>query len=354
MDVLAAFERAFTDTPQVTASAPGRVNLIGEHIDYNGGMVLPAALPRQVHVALAPTHTSDMSIASSRFEAVHKRPIGEARQDHWTDYAMGALNKATELGWLNAGADLAIESELPDGAGVSSSAALITAILRAAAQIAEVTPDPVDIALQARAVENDYIGVPCGIMDQFAVGLAAYGKAIALNTQTMHYEQLDIPADWRFLTVHTGIRRALSDGRYATRFEECRAAKAALDTDDICTLSTAQHRKALSLPTPLNQRVRHTVSEHQRTLAARAALIAGNIDQFAEQMRASHHSYTTDFDASLPEIDAMIAHAHALGAKAARLTGGGFGGCIVVLLEEDQAETWYHAFRSDYPTAWLI
>lgn len=348
------FHRAYGSEPLALASAPGRVNLIGEHIDYNGGTVLPAALDRKVTVALDTVDTPRMSIASTRFDSVYQRPLGDPKQGNWTDYAMGALSKAAELGWISAGARLAVDSNLPDGAGVSSSAALITAVLRASAKLAGVTPDPVEIALHARAVENTYIGMPCGIMDQFAVGLAEFGKAIALNTKDLSHETLDIPGDWRFLTVHTGIRRELSDGRYKARFDECQAAKDALDTADICTLSAAQQEAAAALPEPLNRRVRHTVSEHQRTLAACTALKTADIDGFAEQMRASHCSYSEDFEASLPAIDALIAKAEALGAKAARLTGGGFGGCIVVLATAETADAWAHDFLDMYPKAWLI
>ena len=154
------FTKTFGSAPLMTASAPGRVNLIGEHTDYNGGAVLPAALQRRIHIALARQDVPSVTIKSTRFDDLIERPLGDIKRGDWTDYAMGALWKAAELGWLTGGFQLHIESDIPDGAGVSSSAALITAILRAAATIGKATPSAVDIAKHARAVENDYIGMP--------------------------------------------------------------------------------------------------------------------------------------------------------------------------------------------------
>ena len=354
MTLASRFEARFGRPPSATARAPGRVNLIGEHTDYNGGAVLPAALDCAVRIALSPKAASTITIHSTRFEESIERPVGDSKRGNWTDYAMGALCKAGSLGWLSQGADLLIESDIPDGAGVSSSAALITAILRGAASLAGVNADPVDIAKHARAVENDYIGMPCGIMDQMAVGLAGTGSALALNTHDLSFEVIEIPKSWAFAVIHSGVRRELADGRYKARFEECQQATEALCADALCLLDADQLKAMNRLPDNLRKRAQHVQSEHSRTIRASAALKAADLDSFATLMNESHRSYSEDFEASKPEIDALVSDAINTGAKGARLTGGGFGGCIVVLLERDIETDWMGRFLERHPSTWRV
>lgn len=348
------FTKTFGSAPLMTASAPGRVNLIGEHTDYNGGAVLPAALQRRIYVALARQDAPSVTIKSTRFDDLIERPLGDIKRGDWTDYAMGALWKAAELGWLTGGVQLHIESDIPDGAGVSSSAALITAILRAAATIGEATPSAVDIAKHARAVENDYIGMPCGIMDQMAVGLADHGKALALNTHDLSYEVIDIPQNWGIAVIHSGVRRELADGRYKARFEECQAAADFLKAEQLCRLNQAQVNALEDMPDPLRKRARHVVTEHKRTLAATSAMKTSDLDTFAALMNESHKSYAQDFEASTPVIDDLVKDALNLGAKGARLTGGGFGGCIVALIEKPKLEDWIAELLDRHEDAWRV
>lgn len=348
------FEQVFGGAPVSTAQVPGRTNLIGEHIDYNGGTVLPAALDKFVRVALAPTNKPTFSISSAKFGNMVVREAGALKHGDWADYAAGALNKARELRWLDAGADLHIDSGVPDGAGASTSAALITAILRAVAGMAGITAEPVDFAQHARAVENDYIGMPCGIMDQMAVGLCTPGKALALNTLDLSFNVIDIPKDWSFLTIHSGVRRELADGRYKARFEECQAASKALRTQTLCLLTDDQLEAAEKLPDPLAKRTRHVVSEHSRALAAIEAMKSADMDAFARLMNESHASYSRDFQASTPKVDALVASALEMGAKGARLTGGGFGGCLVILLPAADQSAWVERFLLENPGAWRV
>ncbi|MEM9377026.1 MAG: galactokinase [Pseudomonadota bacterium] len=348
------FTQAFGAAPERVASAPGRVNLIGEHTDYNGGAVLPAGLNRRVHVALAQQTAPVLRINSTRFEGAVERPVGDPKRGDWTDYAVGALSKGEELGWLTGGVMLHIESDIPDGAGVSSSAALITAILKAAADLAQVSTTPIEIAKHARSVENDYIGMPCGIMDQMAVGLADHGKALALDTSDLTYEVLDIPHDWGFAVLHSGIRRELADGLYSARFEECREAAAQLHTDQLCRLDDAQTLALSDLPVTLQKRARHVLTEHQRTAQASAAMKTGDITSFARLMNDSHQSYANDFEASTPQIDALVNDALATGASGARLTGGGFGGCIVVLHPRQGLDAWLDVFLARHSSVWHV
>ena len=354
MNPVDGFKETFGTPPSIAASAPGRVNLIGEHTDYNGGAVLPAALKCRIQVAMATTDGPTITIKSSRFEAKIERPVGDPKRGDWTDYAVGALGKAAELGWLSGGVNLFIESDVPDGAGVSSSAALITAILRAAAIVGQIATTPVEIAKHARAVENDYIGMPCGIMDQMAVGLADHGKALSLDTSDLSYEVIDIPEDWGITVLHSGVRRELADGRYKARFEECQQAAEALKTTQLCRLDQSQVQAMSDLPENLRKRARHVMTEHKRTVEASAAMKAGALETFAALMNESHRSYSEDFEASTPEIDDLVADAIETGAKGARLTGGGFGGCIVVLHEQSELETWRDAFLARHPKVRLV
>lgn len=348
------FTKTFGRNPLIAASAPGRVNLIGEHTDYNGGAVLPAALKRRIQVAIAPNDSDRVEIKSTRFDAKIERPVGDSKRGDWTDYAMGALWKADELGWLKGGVYLHIESDIPDGAGVSSSAALITAILRACSITAQVSTTPVEIAKHARAVENDYIGMPCGIMDQMAVGLADYGKALALDTSDLSFDVIDIPDSWGVAVIHSGVRRELADGRYKARFEECQQAADALGTQRLCRLDQAQVAQMQSLPENLLKRTRHVLTEHKRTVEATAAMRENDFATFARLMNESHRSYSQDFEASTPAIDELVNDALNLGASGARLTGGGFGGCIVALVEAGKLDAWSEALMARNPNAWRV
>jgi len=354
MNPIDGFKDTFGCSPLIAASAPGRVNLIGEHTDYNGGAVLPAALDRRIQIAMARNPEPIVVIKSTRFDTTIERPVGDSKRGDWTDYAMGALWKAAELQWLQGGVFLHIESDVPDGAGVSSSAALITAILRAAAIIGQIATTAVEIAKHARSVENDYIGMPCGIMDQMAVGLADHGKALALDTADLSFEVIDIPNDWTFAVIHSGVRRELADGRYKARFEECQLAAEALKTKKLCRLDQSQVQAMANLPENLRKRTRHVMTEHKRTVEATTAMQANDADTFARLMNESHLSYSQDFEASTPRIDALVADAIEHGAKGARLTGGGFGGCIVAFYDDEDAEASIQTLLNRHADAWRV
>ena len=320
--------------------APGRVNLIGEHIDYNGGMVLPAALSVSVSARLEPRPDSMMHLATDQYETAVERDLGENARGDWSDPSLGALREAKALGLSKGGANLTIRSDIPQGAGLSSSAALIVAILKAARDAAgEETPSDADIAIAARRVENDYLGVPCGIMDQFAVAIAKPGMAMALDTATLNYELVNLPKDHSFVVIHSGVSRKLTDGRYKKRKEECDAAKAHFGTDNLCHLEPSAIA-ASNLADPVRARALHCATEHRRVLASLEALKSGDIAHLGAMMNESHASMRDDFEVSTPQIDALVATALREGAVGARLTGGGFGGCIVALIANERKAPW--------------
>ncbi|MEO1658414.1 MAG: galactokinase [Pseudomonadota bacterium] len=354
MTVSAFFQERFGKAPAQTVFVPGRVNLIGEHIDYNGGRVLPYALHRGVHVALSLRDDSDMVVASDRFDGVSRSTLGAEPADHWARYAVYSLQLANNLGWLRGGSELGIVSNLNDGAGLSSSAALCVAVLKAIRSACDIDVSDVEIAVLARRVENDYIGMPCGIMDQMAVAVARAGEALFLDTATLDYEPIALPEDVSFVVLHSGIHRELADGRYKARKEECDIAKAHFGTENLCHLSLGKVEADGTLSPDIIRRVRHCITENERTVKAAALLKARDMGGFGKLMNESHISMRDDFAMSLPAIDQLVETAVSSGALGARLTGGGFGGCIVAAVPSPKAEAWAETVLARHPSAFLV
>lgn len=335
------------------ASASGRVNLIGEHTDYNGGYVLPAALSVGIEVGLTPREDSAIVVTSNTYDAPAKRDLADEAAGEWSDPCVGAVREAVALGLLSDGAAIDLRSSIPEGAGLSSSAALIVAVLKAARAAAGHGPNDVDLAVAARRVENNYMGVPCGIMDQMAVAIATPGTAMALNTKTLDWDIVPLPEGCEMVVIHSGVTRKLTDGRYAARKVECDAAKDHFGTVDLCLLNRDRVERADLNEIP-KRRALHCVTEHQRTMAATEALRSGDIAALGELMNASHASMRDLFEMSLPQIDELVASAVELGAVGARLTGGGFGGCIVACIETGKREAWLSTLLQRHPNARFI
>ncbi|MEO0972174.1 MAG: galactokinase [Pseudomonadota bacterium] len=361
MDVIVSAEQAFATrfggAPAVIGEAPGRVNLIGEHTDYNGGKVLPTALPLRLTVALAPRDDDALHIGSEQQAGVSRREMSDAPLGHWSDHLVGALVAARRAGFIDRGVNLSVTSQIPQGGGLSSSAALIVATLRAARALGggdESTASDLQLAQLARQVENDYLGVPCGIMDQMAVALGAVGEAMLLDTTTLDYQRLSIPAEVAVCIVHSGVARRLSDGRYGERKRECDAAQVEFGGRELCALDPTEVENARGVSDVSRRRARHCASEHRRVIAAGQALARTDLGAFGELMRHSHRSMRDDFEMSLPVIDALVDDANALGAIGARLTGGGFGGCVVALVERAHQHHWYTQLLDRHPQAYAV
>lgn len=334
-----------------TVTTPGRVNLIGEHTDYNGGMVLPAALSVSLTASLRPRDDNRISVSARGYSGSSERMLDDPALDHWSDPAVGAVREAVSLGLLKGGADLSIQSSIPAGSGLSSSAALIVAILKAARAAASSGITDLDIAVAARRVENDYIGVPCGIMDQVAVAVAKEGEAIALDTATLEYRLVSLLPGHTMAVIHSGHTRKLTDGRYAARKLECDAAREAFGRDDICLLEPGEITANSGVDDTIRNRALHCATEHRRVLAATDALAENAPEKFGALMNASHASMRDLFEMSIPPIDALVVDAQELGAVGARLTGGGFGGCIVACVATDRHEEWQSALLARHPKA---
>lgn len=353
-DVANLFFDSFGFKAHSLGFSPGRVNLIGEHTDYNGGLVLPTALTIGLDIALSPRNDDQINIVSNGFDAMSQRQLGERANNHWSDYVLGGLNYANQADFIKGGADIAIYSNLPHGAGLSSSAALIVGLLKLSCALSGQTVSEMNIAKLARRVENEFIGVPCGIMDQVAVAIARPGQALLLDTKALTYEIILLPDSHNMMVIHSGHFRQLNEGRYKERKEECDIIKAATGREDICRMSDAKLDELYRLPSHIQRRARHCVSEHRRTEQAALAIQQGNLDGFGKLMTESHASMRKDFDITIPEIDALVEDAVALGASGARMTGGGFGGCIIACVPKDKSQAWADALLAKHPKAFYV
>jgi galactokinase len=332
----ATFEQIYGRAPEVRASAPGRVNLIGEHTDYNDGFVLPAAIPQRTHVALARRDDERFRVSSAEF--AHDEPVEfpvnvNGRVGDWADYVRGIV-WALRDGGISCGADLHLTSEVPVGSGLSSSAALLVAVGRALRSAYDLPIDDVQLAVMARKAETDFVGAPVGIMDQMACSLADAQNALFIDTRSLAFERVALPPACALMVIDSGIRHSHASGDYRVRRDECHRAAGLLGVPALRDVAETEMSRVEALPPPLNRRARHVVTENARVVATVEALRRGDVRRAGALFLESHASMRDDFEVSIPEIDALVAAAQRVqGVYGARLTGGGFGGAIVALVE---------------------
>jgi galactokinase len=322
----------------LVASAPGRVNLIGEHTDYNGGLCLPVALPQRTTVSLSPRTDLTLSLSSAQEEGVWEGSV-EDRPDGWTAYVAGVVSVMRESGHDVPGFDASIDSEVPVGAGLSSSAALECSVATAIAGLLGL--DLTDRAERRRLAsvcmraENDYVGAPTGGMDQSIAMLAEPGHALLLDFADNSATPVELPledAGLVLLVIDTRVSHALTDGSYGDRRSECAAAAAALGRSSLRDVSL-ESVEGLADPV-LRRRARHVVTENLRVLASVGAIGDRDWEALAGVLDASHSSMRDDFEISCAELDLAVEEARQAGALGARMTGGGFGGSAVALVPE--------------------
>jgi len=336
------FTRVFRAEPAVVTSAPGRVNLIGEHTDYNGGFVLPMAIPQRTWVALARRPDNRARAASANLDGgsrVREFEVGrEEKTRSWIDYVQGVTRAAREAGADIAGYDLVIDSDVPLGSGLSSSAALEVSVLRGLRELFALPFDDVAIAKIGQRAENDFVGAPVGIMDQMAASLADAHTALFLDTRSLRYEQLLLPTGAALIVINSGVAHSHASGDYRTRRAECERAAAALGVPLLRDLGVGDLHTVMALPDPLGRRARHVITENQRVLDAVAAIKHADLAALGALFNASHASQRDDYEVSVPDVDRLVRIAQAEpGVYGARLTGGGFGGSIVALTDESNA-----------------
>jgi len=330
--------------PPVVARAPGRVNLIGEHTDYNGGLVLPFSISRVARVALRPRQDGRVRVFAARFEATCclEAPFtGLQRTGDWTDYVKGLLAAFADLAPLNSGFDGVIAGDVPLGAGLSSSAALEVALAAGLSRLYAIDLPDLDLVRLCQRVENDFVGTNCGIMDPYASYFGREGAAILLDTSALAHRTVPLRLiDLDLLVVDSRVERSLSESGYNTRREECeqalRLAQQALPDRKLSSLSdlTVADLSSLSsiLAPLLARRARHVITENARVRDAVAALEASDAQHLGRLLSASHDSLRDDFEVSTPELDFLVAWGREHGAIGARLVGGGFGGVTLHLV----------------------
>jgi galactokinase len=331
-----SFQSLFGRSPAVACDAPGRANLIGEHTDYNGGFVLPTAIPQRTRIELAPRRDRAVSVATldggGSAEVLRYTLGAEVRGRGWLDYVQGTSRLLAREGYAVRGFEACIESWIPPGSGLASSAALVVALLRALREAFALDLDDLRIARVSRRVENEFVGARVGIMDPMAACLAVEGTALFIDTRSLHFEQVPLPASVELAVLHSGVTHGHALGGYNARRAECERACELLGVLQLRDLDPADPARLLELPEPLGRRVRHVLSENRRVLAAVEALRAGDGARTGALLFASHESLRDDFEVSVPEVDLIVelarGEAEVFGA---RLTGGGFGGSVVML-----------------------
>jgi len=368
-----AFEARFSADPVYFSRAPGRVNLIGEHTDYNDLPVLPMALQREVRIALRPRHDGLVRLANARaeFEPV-KFEIGpgipQSPRGHWGNYVKAPANELAKRFAIWRGFDGVVMSDLPVASGLSSSSALVNAVGLALARINEVSLDPLEMA-DVMADAERYTGTRGGGMDQAISMAARAGHAARIDFAPLRMKHVMVPPDWCFVVADTGVRAEKSGAAqkaYNLRRTECQEALEAVGTESVkrgmirsiprrypALLRATGHEAALELGEAvlrgnLAKRYRHVVSETRRVRDAREALVNADALAFGDLMDASHGSLRTDYHVSSTELDELVAQAKEGGAAGARLTGAGFGGCIVALSERSTVDGVLDALISGY------
>jgi galactokinase len=345
-----------------TAKAPARANIIGEHTDYapNGGHVLPTPLPFYTNVTVeAAGPAGHLTAVSEKYpsEAIERSLSEDARGGHWTDYVVGCLRIAAKKVEIP-GLKLSVKSDVPIGCGISSSAALCVAVVRAVKAMTGAKWTDEEVALVAYEAEHDYVGVPCGKMDQFASSVGRPGQALLLNTKTLGFRKLALAPEIALMLVDCGKKHDLAKGdshkKRLDRMAECIEARDKLGVNTLCELGYKDLPRLSTLREVVAKRARHVITENLRVLEFAAALEAGDLEKQADLIAASHVSQRDDFECSIPEIDALVESSNRYGIRGARLVGGGFGGAIIALVPREQAVAWWSFVSRENPNANLI
>ncbi|MEZ3114859.1 galactokinase [Halobaculum sp. MBLA0147] len=357
--VVRVFEREFETAPTTLARAPGRVNLIGGHVDYNGGIVLPAAIDRQTVVAARPRTDDTVRVHSVREDETITASVG-SDCDGWSAYVVGTATTLSEDVGEPLGADLAVDGDVIVGAGVSSSAALEVAVAGALDAVHHCDRTREQLADACWRAENEEVGMACGIMDQFASALGQPGHALRIDCRSRDVQPVgfdDAAAD--ILVIDTTVSHELVDSGFNERVRECHEATARLDEllgkrvrtlRDVTPAEVTTH--ADDLPEPLAARARHVTTEIERVREAADALADGRVDRVGELIRESHRSLRDDYEVSCEELDTVVETLDdCSGSAGARMVGGGWGGSVVALVDPAARETVADTVREEYRAA---
>jgi galactokinase len=352
--VTSAFATYFGEQPFCAVRAPGRVNLIGEHTDYNDGFVLPCAIGPATMVAASARNDGNINVVAADFDGATDSfaldDITPATQG-WANYVRGMVDALKKAGLPLVGADLAIAGNVPKGAGLSSSASLEIAVGQAMLALTGGLIDRTRLAQIAQAAECDFVGTQCGIMDQLISAQGKAGNALLIDCRSLSLTDAPFPDDMAIMIVHSGVTRGLVEGHYNERRRQCEAAAKAMG---VAALRDADMEllNATTLDPTTRARARHVIGENQRTLDATVALANGDLATLGGLMAQSHASMRDDFEITVPAIDQLVALLQtAIGPHGgARMTGGGFGGACVAILAADQVNHVRAAVKQGYRT----
>ena len=333
------FTFTFDHVPAFVVQAPGRVNLIGEHTDYNDGFVLPAAINYSTSIAVSARADRELHIVAQDFGSQKvvislDETMQQDAEAPWSDYARGVVQELKKRNYRLAGGNFLISGNVPAGAGLSSSASLEVAFVRALTELSDERIDPTDAALVGQAAENNFVGCNCGIMDQLISARGQASSALLIDCQDLSTRTISIPTDWEILIVHSGVKRGLVESEYNTRRVQCETAAAFFGQKTLRGVSLEQLLSAEGKLDELSfRRARHVLTENDRTLLAAEALSSGDMSTLARVMAESHVSMRDDFSITTPAIDSLVKILQDAGAgqAGARMTGGGFGGCVVAI-----------------------
>ena len=357
--LIAGFEERFCKEPDHLFFSPGRVNLIGEHIDYNGGKVMPCAITLGTYLAVSKNTDKKFRFHCLNFPEtaeLHLQRSYSKSGKTWFNYPLGIINNFLMQGDSISGLDMLFYGNLPIGAGLSSSASIEVLTAFALSELFQLKTSPIDIAVLSKKVENEFIGVNCGIMDQFAVTFGQREKAILLNCDNLQYEILPFATgDYVLAIINTNKARTLADSKYNERFAECGAAlkmlKKELAVNNLCEidLETFQSAKHLIKDAVLQKRALHVISENSRVNEATAAITKNDLTKFGQLMYASHESLKDLYEVSGTELDSIVEfckdYKYCIGA---RMTGAGFGGCAIALIRKDKVDEFIRQVTNYY------
>ena len=341
-------------------SAPGRVNLIGEHTDYNDGYVLPVPLRARVYSAGRLNGSKTVNIYAADYDQKATYNLNEIHHDRehpWTNYPKGITQAILDQGHHLTGCDILLKGDVPQGAGLSSSAAVEIATARLLNDLNGLHITPIELAYIGKTAENEFVGVQCGVMDQFVASLGREDNALFIDCRTNDHENIPLPPDHAVVIVNTMIKRELATSAYNERRRQCeegvRLLKRSIpDIRALRDISTNQLDHIDELPKPIRSRCRHVVTENARVLESIKALKRGAMDHFGTLMNASHNSLRDHYHVSCPELDTLVEAArNTPGVLGARMTGAGFGGCTVNLVETEKAPRFIETIINHYKAA---
>jgi galactokinase len=355
------FKQTFGAAPEVVVRAPGRVNLIGEHTDYNDGFVLPAAIDRFIEFAGRRRSDRIVRVHSADFQDFAEFSLDDNQKDsehRWSNYLRGVSKFLEADGHKLTGAEIVFGGNVPRESGLSSSAAVEVAATTFWQRLMGFKLDPVYVVKLSRRAENEFVGVPCGIMDQFISAMGRKDHVLFLDCRDLSYRHVPLRGDVKVVVCNTGVKRALAQSEYEVRLKQCNQAVAQLKSVGLAIknlrdvepedLETAGE----ALSEILLRRARHVVTENSRVLEAVKVLAEGDLERFGELMNASHESLRDDYEVSSKELDVLVELAwKQSGTLGARMTGAGFGGCTVNLVRADAADAFAEAVSRGYQEA---